>query len=216
MRRGLILAALLAAALPPAGAASDPEIEVQALFTDRALLVVDGRRRLLAAGDTSPEGITLESASSRGAVVRVNGRRLELALGGRIGSDYSPPREQRVRVVADGAGMYRHPGTINGIPVRFVLDTGSTLISLNEPLARRLGLAHRERGTPGESVTAAGVVNMWRVRLARVTVGDVELTQVDAAVLEGDFPEQPLLGNSFLSRVQMTRRDGALELVRTW
>ena len=119
-------------------------------------------------------------------------------------------------MVADAAGMYRHPGTINGVPVRFVLDTGSTLISLNEPLARRLRLAHRERGTPGESVTAAGVVNMWRVRLARVTVGDVELTQVDAAVLEGEFPEQPLLGNSFLSRVQMTRRDGALELVRTW
>ena len=216
MRGGLILAALLAAALPPAGAASDPEIEVQALFTDRALLVVDGRPRLLAAGDTSPEGITLESASSRGAVVRVNGRRLELALGGRIGSDYAPPREQRVRVVADGAGMYRHPGTIDGIPVRFVLDTGSTLISLNEPLARRLGLAHRERGTPGESVTASGVVNMWRVRLARVTVGDIELREVDAAVLEGEFPQQPLLGNSFLGRVQMTRRDGALELARTW
>ena len=216
MRRGLILAALLAAALPPVGAASDPEIEVQALFTDRALLVVDGRPRLLAAGDTSPEGITLESASSRGAVVRVNGRRLELALGGRIGSDYAPPREQRVRVVADGAGMYRHPGTIDGIPVRFVLDTGSTLISLSEPLARRLGLAHRERGTPGESVTASGVVNMWRVRLARVTVGDIELREVDAAVLEGEFPQQPLLGNSFLGRVQMTRRDGALELARTW
>lgn len=58
------------------------------------------------------------------------------------------------------------------------------------------------------------MVRIWRLRLARVSVGDVVLSDVDAAVHEGSFPPVALLGNSFLSRVQMTREDGAVLLRR--
>jgi len=188
-----------------AAAGGTPRIEVQALFRDRAVLLVDGVRRVLVAGETSPEGITLLDADSRRARIEIGGEARTLALGTRIGASFDGPREQQVRVVADAAGMYLASGSINGVPVRFLLDTGATLVSINERLAERLNLDHRRRGTPGESVTAAGVVPVWRLRLARVSVGEVQLTDVEAAVHQGDFPPVALLGNSFLSRLEMER-----------
>jgi aspartyl protease family protein len=47
-----------------------------------------------------------------------------------------------------------------------------------------------------------------------VRIGEVELLDVDAAVHEGEFPPVALLGNSFLSRVEMTRAAGAVLLRR--
>jgi len=205
---------LLVALLPgPAGATSETRIEVQALFKNRAMLLIDGKRRMLRAGETSPEGVTLISASARGARVEMAGQQRELKLGNRIGSSFAGPREQQVRVVADAQGMYLASGSINGVPVRFLLDTGATLISINQPLAERLGLDYR-RGTASQSITASGMAPIWRLRIARVKLGDIELTEVDAAVHQGDFPPMPLLGNSFLSRVEMVRSGSSVLLRR--
>ena len=41
------------------------------------------------------------------------------------------------------------------------------------------------------------------MKLDKVTLGDVELLYVEAGVIEGNFPTQPLLGMSFLNRVKM-------------
>lgn len=211
MIRAVVLASLL---LVPLAAAAAPRIEVQALFKGRAMLLIDGTRRMLAAGDTSPEGVTLVAADARGATVEVDGAKRTLALGSRIGSRFEGPREQQVRVIADGRGMYVANGFINGVSVRFLLDTGATLVSINAALARRLGLDYRGRGTPGESITANGIVPIWRLNLARVSLGDIELTDVEGAVHEGAFPPLPLLGNSFLSRVEMLRSGSAVVLKR--
>ena len=118
-----------------------------------------------------------------------------------------------MRVVADAQGMYLASGNINGVPVRFLLDTGATLVSINQPLADRLGLDYR-RGSESQSITANGVAPIWRLRIARVKLGDIELTDVDAAVHQGGFPPMPLLGNSFLSRVEMVRSGSSLLLRR--
>ena len=87
-------------------------IEVQALFKGRAVMLLDGKRRLLKVGETSPEGVTLITASSKGAEIEVGGKRRTLALGRRIGSNFAGPREQKIRVIADAQGMYRTSGSI--------------------------------------------------------------------------------------------------------
>jgi hypothetical protein len=58
-----------------AGVALARELSVIALFRDRALVEIDGRERLLAAGTGSPEGILLVSADSNEAVIEIDGRR---------------------------------------------------------------------------------------------------------------------------------------------
>ena len=206
-------ALVLLLGLAAAGAGAVERVEVQALFKNRAVLLVDGRRRVLGAGETSPEGVTLLRADSRAAHVRVGGEERRLTLGNRIGASFKSPRSQRARITADEQGMFLADGSINGQAVRFVLDTGSTLVSLSEPLARQLGLDYRN-GREGESQTAAGVVRIWRIELATVTLGDIVLHRVEAAVHEGDFPATALLGNSFLGRVEMQRKGRAVELSR--
>ena len=112
--------------------------------------------------------------------------------------------------------MYRSNGSINGVPVRFLLDTGATLVSINEADAKRIGLDYERLGTPGSSVTASGLATIWLVKLSRVTLGEIELRDVDAAVHRGAFPPIALLGNSFLSRLGMVRSGGAIVLQRNY
>ena len=47
-------------------------------------------------------------------------------------------------------------------------------------------------------------------------LGEIELRDVEAAVHAGEFPPLALLGNSFLSRVQMVRSGSAIVLQRKY
>ena len=210
-----VIAFLLSGALPGV-AHTVQSIEVQALFKGRAVMLLDGKRRLLKVGETSPEGVTLLTSNSKGAEIEVNGERRSLTLGRRIGGNFTGPRQQNLRVIADAQGMYVSNGSINGIAVQFLLDTGATLVSINERDARRIGLDYERLGTRGSSVTASGVSPTWRVKLARVKIGEIELRDVEAAVHPGDFPPIALLGNSFLSRLKMTRTGSAVVLQRNY
>ena len=114
-----------------------------------------------------------------------------------------------VQIWPDAYGMYSIIGNINSYPVTFLVDTGATLIAMNKNEARRLGLDYLVIGTPSQASTASGVVNTYHIKLKKVRVGDITLTGVDATVIDGNFPTEVLLGNSFLNRLDM-RRDGKM------
>ena len=195
-----------------AGAIAATKVTVVGLFKDTAIVVIDGQRRLLRSGDTSPEGVTLISATSTEAVLEVDGERKRYGLGGRIGGSYAPPEQATVRIWPTPNRMYLVGGSINGYPVDFVVDTGATLVSLSGREARRLGIDFRVVGTPGRSSTASGVDEIFLVNLDRVRVGDIELRNVRGAVHDGDFPPATLLGMSFLGRLSMRQEGQVLEL----
>ena len=108
--------------------------------------------------------------------------------------------------------MFSTIGSINGYPVRFLVDTGATMVAMNGSQARRLGLDFEMEGELQWVTTASGLEKAYRITLDRVKVGDIELTNVDSAVLGGDFPTQVLLGMSFLGRLEMQRAGNLLEL----
>ena len=101
-------------------------------------------------------------------------------------------------------GMYTTVGSINGLPVPFLVDTGATRVAINANEARRLGIDYRVTGTPSSVTTASGVERAWAVTLERVSVGELELRNVGAVVLEGALPQQALLGMSFLGRLEIS------------
>lgn len=209
-----VIASLLA--ILPAAVTAATKISVVGLFKDTAIVVIDGNRRLLRSGDTSPEGVTLVSADSKEAVLEVDGERKRYGLGGQIGGTFEKPDQVTVRIWPTPNRMYTVLGSINGYPVDFIVDTGATLVSLSGREARRLGIDYRVVGTPSRSSTASGIAKIYLVNLDRVKVGDIELRNVRGAVHDGDFPPATLLGMSFLSRLNMRQDGPVLELQKKY
>jgi aspartyl protease family protein len=207
--RNTLLVALLSATT---GAQAISKISVVGLFKDTAIVVIDGKRRLLRSGETSPEGVTLISASSSEAVLEIDGEQKRYGLGGQIGGSYARSEQPSVRIWPTPNRMYAVLGSINGYPVDFIIDTGATLVSMSGREAKRLGIDYRVVGTPGRSSTASGIAKIYLVNLARVRVGDIELRNVEGAVHDGDFPPATLLGMSFLGRLNMSQDGQVLEL----
>ena len=209
--------ALLFAAAP----ARATDISVTALFGGKAQIVIDGKPRMLSAGQSSPEGVKLISADSSAAVIEFQGKRRSLALGSGYkvsgvslptGASGSAPS---VTLTADAQGHYQTLGQVNGGTVQFLADTGATSIALPSAEARRLGINYLN-GQRGYTQTANGKALAYRITLDTVKVGDITLHAVEAVVLEGDGLKIALLGMSFLNRTEMKRDGQALTLIRRY
>lgn len=188
------------------------KVSVYGLFKDKAILVIDGKQRLLRSGETSPEGVKLIRADSKEAVIEIDGVQSTRGLGTHIGSRFAEPESRAVQIYPVRGNMYTIVGSINGYPVNFIVDTGASFVSMNERHARRLGIDFAVEGRPAMSQTASGVVKIYIVRLKRVKVGEIELNDVEGSVHEGNFPTEVLLGMSFLGRLDIKREDGVMEL----
>ena len=188
------------------------KIVVMALFPGKVMLQIDGTNRLLNAGKTSPEGIKVISVNSREAILEFNGKKDSYTLGSRIGTSFKKKEQAETQIMSDNKGMYRTAGSINGIPVYFLVDTGATLIAMNSQHARKLGIDYRVTGTESFATTASDVVKVHKVKLASVKVGEIKINNIDAVVMEGNQPSTILLGMSFLGRVEMTNNQGLLKL----
>ncbi len=197
--------------LLPSCFALDLDIDVVGLFKNKAMLNISGKNILLKVGERSPEGVLLVSADSHMASIEYTGRTFSLGLSSRISTDFQKPESVSVSILLSNAGQYRTSGNINGRPVSFLVDTGATIIALNTPTAKALGL-DLSTARPLRATTAGGVVESREVNLASVEVGGIRINNVKAAVLEGDYPEEILLGMSFLSKVDLTESAGIMQL----
>jgi aspartyl protease family protein len=125
-------------------------------------------------------------------------------------------QQQRARFSVDGSvielrraadGHFHWPGTVNGIAVDFLVDTGATGTALPQALAERAGLV--AEGTL-QSSTAGGVVQGTLARADVVLQGGVRAERLRVAVLPR--LESPLLGMDVLSKMRFTQNDGVLRL----
>ncbi|MBK6008787.1 TIGR02281 family clan AA aspartic protease [Ramlibacter ginsenosidimutans] len=211
MRR-LIALALACAAL---GAAAQ-SVTLQGMLGAKALLVVDGGQpKALAPGETF-QGVKVLSTSGDQAVLEVGGQRrtVRIGEGPMHWGETLGAKGNRIVLTAGSGGHFITPGAINGRAVQFLVDTGATSVSIGAADAERLGIDYR-KGQLARGSTANGIVTVYRIKLDSVRVGDVEVSNVDAAVVPTDTG-QVLLGNSFLDRFQMTRFNNQLVLERRY
>ncbi len=203
--------ALLVFLLPLWAGAQD--ITIQALFKDKAILLIDGARRVLKSGEASPEGVKLLSANTQEekAVIEINGKRETLKLGVVV-AGFKATGRSSATLYPDRSGHFFADGIINGVLVRFLVDTGATVVAMNSQVANRLGLDYRKNGRPGVANTAGGYVRTYDLRLNTVQVGDVVLHNVAGSVTEGASPSETLLGMSFLGQLDMKREGDKMEL----
>jgi len=202
--------------LPYSLAKAAERIVILGLFKDRAILEVNGSNFTLSAGESTPDGlISLISASSETAVLEIDGIARSYSLGAHIGSSFAPPAAgQSVTIVPDSQGMFWVNGHINRHHVRFIVDTGATLITLNRYEAARMGIDYRATGKQAVSLTASGEETVYIVNLESVYVGNIQLRNVAAAVHDSEYPRTILLGNSFLNQISLKRDGQVLQLMK--
>lgn len=110
-------------------------------------------------------------------------------------------------VVAKGAdGHYWARAEVGGRGLDLLVDTGAGQVALTPADARALGLDPSALTYSAPVVTAAGRTRAAPVMLASLSVGDVEVTEVQAVVVPKGL-ERSLLGMSFLGRLKRFSAD---------
>ena len=105
-------------------------------------------------------------------------------------------------IARDGRGHFLTEGRIEGQRIGFMIDTGASVVALNETSEARFGL-RPSRGDYNATVTTAnGTVKAARARLPMVDVGGLIVRDVDAMVLPDQALSENLLGLSFLSKLK--------------
>lgn len=191
-------------------------IEVQGLFSNKAVISIDGKRHVLAVGKLSPEGVKLISVDSSGAVLAIDGQHKQYNLGGSssVSTTFNQREKQQEKIYVNSGGMYMTYGNINGRSVQFLIDTGASAIAMNTDQARHLGVRYDKYGIPVGVSTASGYADAYKVRLKSVSVGDITQTNVEALVIDGKHPGPVLLGMTFLGRLDVEHSGNAMTLTQ--
>jgi len=191
------------------------DVEISGLFNGKAMLSINhGNPRVVSVGQTV-EGVKLLSSNSSGAVLEIDGKKQTLNLGQAISTAQVVGSRPTVKLEADGGGHFNAYGSINGRPIRFLVDTGATSIAFSSAQAQAMGI-DLSKAQRGAVTTASGHVRSYNVVLDNVKVGDISLNLVEAFIIDNMPGDTALLGNSFLSRLDMKREGTVMTLTKNY
>jgi aspartyl protease family protein len=106
-----------------------------------------------------------------------------------------------VEIKAGRNGHFSTEAEIDGRDIGVMVDTGATIVVLSYEDAERAGIYLNQGDFTQAVTTANGVARIAPVTLDRVSVGDITVRNVPAAVAEPGRLKTSLLGMSFLSRL---------------
>jgi aspartyl protease family protein len=185
--------------------------------------VIGGRAAVLALDGGEPKtvkvgqtwsGISVLSVDKDQAVVEVDGKKRVLRIGQHYrGAPAGGDARTSVTLAADARGHFFTEAMINGVPMRFLVDTGASVVVLSADEATRAGIEWK-KGRRAGLQTASGRATGYIVKLDTLKVGSIELSNIDGVVLEEGPGSVGLLGMSFLNRVEMKRDGETMTLIR--
>lgn len=120
-----------------------------------------------------------------------------------------PNGSPEVMLKSNAVDQYVTSGSINGQPVRFLIDTGAADVAMSRAMARALNL-HLVSG--GLSKTGNGTIATWTARLDEVEVGGLAVRNLRATVLPNMGGEEILLGMAYLKHMDVRLAGGRLWL----
>jgi aspartyl protease family protein len=107
-----------------------------------------------------------------------------------------------ISIPRDARGHFETEGRIEGQRIDFMVDTGASVVALNETSAARFGVRPSRSDYNATVTTANGTVKAARTQLAMVDIGGLVVRDVDAMVLPDEALSENLLGLSFLSKLK--------------
>ncbi len=114
----------------------------------------------------------------------------------------SPAGGRSLSIPRDFRGHFQAVGRIDGQHMNFMVDTGASVVALNEKSAAKFGLRPPRSDYNATVSTANGNVKAARTRIAMMDVGGLIVRNVEAMVLPDEALSENLLGLSFLSRLK--------------
>jgi aspartyl protease family protein len=110
--------------------------------------------------------------------------------------------DRTFNIPRDGRGHFATEARIDGQRIAVMVDTGASVVALNESSAARFGLRPIPSQYTAIVTTANGTLKGAPARLDRIEVGGLVVRDVDAMVLPDEALSENLLGLSFLSRLK--------------
>jgi aspartyl protease family protein len=109
---------------------------------------------------------------------------------------------RNLSIPRDARGHFQTEGRIDGQRINFMVDTGASVVALNEKSAARFGFRPSRSDYNATVTTANGTIKAAPTRLAMIDVGGLVVRDVDAMVLPDEALSENLLGLSFLSKLR--------------
>jgi aspartyl protease family protein len=202
--------ALCLLAFSPWGYAAS-SVTVSGVLGEKALIAIgSGQAKVMAVGD-SIQGVRLVAVQGQQVVIEEGGKRRTLQIGFSFTPGGASEPTAVAVITADGRGQFITTGEVNGNSVRFLVDTGASVVTLPHSIAVRAGVVLDDTRSVTVS-TANGRAHASRVLLNTVRVGGVTLNMVEAIIMEDAKLPLPLLGMSFLKRTNMKNEGDRLTL----
>jgi aspartyl protease family protein len=127
----------------------------------------------------------------------------------------NPSQGRSTRIAADGRGHFIAKARLNGRPVDVLVDTGATLVAINESTARRIGLTLSNADFKYPVNTANGQTMAAAAVIGEIEIGRVIARDIKASVLKDSALGGTLLGMSFLGKLKRVEvADGSLVLTQ--
>lgn len=210
------LVLIMASILFTAQSIADTRVNVVGLFSNKALVMINGSGpKSMRAGQTV-SGVKLISANSNAATFIIEGKRQVLRMGqaASVGGSVSDSGvNSPVSLYADSRGHFFGSLTINGVSLKYLVDTGATTVALNSGDAKYAKINY-ESGRKVRMSTANGIVSAYSVTLNTLKIGTIILHNVEATVLEGGSPPVVLLGMSAQNKLQVKRENSVMTLTK--
>lgn len=139
----------------------------------------------------------------------------------RITDDQAPPASHSLGITSGATvrlessrSHFFAKASINGVPMRVVVDTGASTVAISPSAARRANL-DMQRGVPVKSYTANGVASAQAIQLQSVELGGNTVRNITGVVMSQELgPDiDALLGMSFLKNFEINT-DGMVMTLR--
>ncbi len=142
----------------------------------------------------------LREAEYQQAVRQQQAQRQQAAV--TVATTSEPPTTQSraAFIEREPDGHYWTRADVQGTEVKFMVDTGASIVALTFRDAQRLGLKPESLDFDSEIRTAGGITYGAPVMLKSIRIGRVQVDDVGAVVLRTDL-EQSLLGMTFLGEL---------------
>lgn len=171
--------------------------------------------KVLNIGDITTGGLQLVSSSSSTAVFKnEHGQFISMGITDQISAAYNYNQDEfnNETISLNQNNQYETSISIDGKEVKGIIDTGANFVTINKNIASQLNISYKKDENKVKVSTANDKTNGYKIILSTIKLGDIELHNIEAVVMDNDQPENVLIGMSFLKNLDIKYSGDRLKL----